>query len=70
MSEENQVVKKGTKIIINEEEHVLEEDMSIDELLEVIKEDPSYKAATRENLYDTGDGTIEVSSPKSATHGV
>lgn len=69
MSMENEVVKKNTKIIIGDDEHTIQEDMSIDELLEIIKENPAYTAATRDNLYEDENGNIEVSSPKSATHG-
>lgn len=70
MSVENEVVKKNTKIIIGEREHTLEDDMSIDELLEIIKDNPAYSAATKDNLYEDENGNIEVSSPKSATHGI
>ena len=68
MSKE-QVIKKNTKIIIGEEEHKIDDDMTIDELLEVIKENPAYKAATKDNLYIDENGNVEVTSPKSATHG-
>lgn len=69
MSVEENLVKKHTKIVIGEDEHTLEDDMSIDELLEIIKENPAYRAATKDNLFEDENGNIEVSSPKSATHG-
>lgn len=70
MSEDKQIIKKGKKIIIGEDEHPVDEDMSIDELLEVIRENPAYAGASEDNIYKDEDGNIEVSRPKSATNGV
>lgn len=68
MSEELEIVRKKTKIVIEEKEYTLDRDMSIDELLEVIREQAGYEAVTKDNLFEE-DGVIEVGPVKSPTNG-
>lgn len=68
MSEELEIVKKKTKVVIEEKEYTLDRDMSIDELLEIIREQPGYEAATKDNLFEE-DGVIDVGPVKSPVNG-
>lgn len=68
MSEEK-VVKRGKKVIIGDNSYPIQEDMSIDELLTIIRENPAYTEAERENLFQDEDGNFEVLPLKSNTLG-
>ena len=69
MGTEEKIIKKDTKIIIGDEEFLLDEDYSMDEILEMIKENPAYSNATEDNCFVDDDGNLQISQPKSKTNG-
>lgn len=62
---DDKVVKKGKKVIIGDNSYPIEDDMSIDELLDIIRENPAYTEAEKENLFQDENGNFEVLPVKS-----
>lgn len=66
----SQTFKEGTKIILpNKEEYELPDDMSIEEILESLKEDAAYSNITEQNVNVDDDGNVRISNPKVRVNG-
>ncbi|MGU8988360.1 hypothetical protein ACSW8S_18990 (plasmid) [Clostridium perfringens] len=70
MSEQSSVKKKYKKVILGDQKFDLDEGLSVEEILEAIKEDnPAYSNASQDNCYVDEDGNLVISQPKSKTNG-